>query len=370
MSKIRIAVIGLKGLPAYGGAARSMESIIGYIVRDFDFTIYAIDSHTKVRGMYNGYNQIIFKSMNNKLLNTFMYYWKCLTHVMLKGTYDLILMNHAESGFIIPFLRLKYRVITTLHGVYTNERFEDKFGVIENKLFKVFQWFAFRFSNHLISVSQYEMDFCKKFTNAPISYIPNGVNLNELISDKAIGSSDYLLFAAARVYGIKGADIFLKALKKMNYQGQILFIGDLSHDAKYAKYLKNISENLNIEYLDIIRDKSLLFKYIDSAQLFIFPSRIEAMSNMLLEVASLKCPIIASDIPANSSVFNDREVTFFNSEDHLDLANKIQYSLSNPKVLKAKATRAYEKIQKGYLWEQSANKYKNLINEYSKYKRI
>jgi len=71
-----------------------------------------------------------------------------------------------------------------------------------------------------------------------------------------------------------------------------------------------------------------------------------------------------------SSVFNDREVTFFNSEDHLDLANKIQYSLSNPKVLKAKATRAYEKLQKGYLWEQSANKYKNLINEYSKYKRI
>jgi len=61
---IKIAVIGLKGLPAYGGAAAVGENLINNLRGKYDFTVYSISSHTNLKtGKYNGYNQIVFKKL-------------------------------------------------------------------------------------------------------------------------------------------------------------------------------------------------------------------------------------------------------------------------------------------------------------------
>src|SRR6185312_3779723 len=61
MAKKRIAVIGLKGLPPFGGAANVGDNIIAQLSKDYDFTIYATASHTHHRGDYKGARQIVFK---------------------------------------------------------------------------------------------------------------------------------------------------------------------------------------------------------------------------------------------------------------------------------------------------------------------
>ena len=162
MVKKKIAIIGLKGLPATGGAARSIESVLKNISDKYEFVVYSIDSHTNKNGFFDGYYQKVFRSIKHKNLNTFIYYIKSMIHCIFFGNYDLIIINHAESGFIIPFLRIRYKVITILHGVYSNDRYEDKFSYVSNQIFKFFQWFTFKFSNYLISVSKYEIPFCKK----------------------------------------------------------------------------------------------------------------------------------------------------------------------------------------------------------------
>ena len=79
--KKKIAVIGVKGLPGFGGSARAMESLISCLKENYDFTVYAIESHAGARGDFNGYHQIVFKSNRNALLNTFFYYWKSMFHL-------------------------------------------------------------------------------------------------------------------------------------------------------------------------------------------------------------------------------------------------------------------------------------------------
>jgi glycosyltransferase involved in cell wall biosynthesis len=357
MRKPRIAIIGLKGLPAFGGAARSMESIISLLNKKYDFYIYSIDTHTQQKGFHEGYTQIIFKGYSIKILNTFVYYWKCLFHALFFGNYDLIHLNHAESGFIVPFLRLKYKVVTTLHGVHTSERFEDKFNHLSNLLFKFFQFFTLRFSNLLISVSKYEIPFCKSQTKKPVIHIPNGIFVNAHYEKHILPYENYLLFAAARIYGIKGCDIMLNALKSINYQGHVLIIGDMKHDENHEALLHELSEGLNVTFIDLIKNKSLLMSYISNAKIFLFPSRSEAMSNMLLEVASLKCPIICSNIPANKDIFDESEVTFFATENPADLAIKLLWALDNKPLLEEKSKNAFEKLKEHYTWEQIAAEY-------------
>ncbi len=46
MKKKKIAVIGLKGLPAFGGTANGGENIIEQLSDKYDFTVYSILSHT------------------------------------------------------------------------------------------------------------------------------------------------------------------------------------------------------------------------------------------------------------------------------------------------------------------------------------
>lgn len=65
--KPRIAVIGLKGLPAFGGAATVGENIINQLKDKYDFTVYSVSSHTDLKtGEYNGYKQIVFKKYHSK----------------------------------------------------------------------------------------------------------------------------------------------------------------------------------------------------------------------------------------------------------------------------------------------------------------
>ena len=56
---------------------------------------------------------------------------------------------------------------------------------------------------------------------------------------------------------------------------------------------------------------------------------------MLLEAASTGTPIICSDIPENTQVFEEHEVLYFKDKDDNDLAKKLQWALKNEEEMKA-----------------------------------
>ena len=96
----KIVVIGLKGIPAQGGAAAVGENLINNLKNHYNFTVLGISSHCD-KNFFDGYNQIIFDSFMSGGINTFFYYIRSL--IMYFNNYDLVLLNHAESGFITPF---------------------------------------------------------------------------------------------------------------------------------------------------------------------------------------------------------------------------------------------------------------------------
>jgi glycosyltransferase involved in cell wall biosynthesis len=362
--KPKIAVIGLKGLPAYGGASAVGENIKGRLKDDYDFTILSVASHTtRKTGYVNGIRQIVFKNHGRSSLNTLIYYWKCLFHCLFHN-YDLIQLHHGESGFITPLLRLKYKVIVTFHGVC---HFPDpKFSGLHNWFFRHSEKLNVKFANEIISVSKPDQNYILEKYKKEIRYIPNGILLNDELNSILNKKSpkDYLLFAAGRIYQIKGLHLLLEAAKKINLQTEIKIAGDIDQVNSYKLEVEKLAEGLNTKYLGLIKNKSDLMKIVAEAKLFVFPSLTEAMSMMLLEVVSMKTPVIASDIPSNKAVFSDEEVLFFRNNDTEDLAQKLRFAIDNPILMSQKAEKAFDKLVQSYSWEIISEQYKEIYDKY------
>ncbi len=357
MKKKRIAIIGIKGLPSFGGGARSTESLINELKDEYDITVYSINSHTKLSGDYNGINQITFKSLPFKRANTLTYYFKSLFHCLFAAKYDLIHVQHIYAGFIIPFLRIRYRVINTVRGIIPKD--DNKWNAADKIFFRSFEYLALKFSNISVSVCQPHIPYLNKIVSKKIEYIPNGVHIFQSILDNK-KEQDYISFSAGRIISLKGCHLLLEALHKIGYKGKIKIVGSLEHVKSYAQVIEDLAQGLDVEFLGLIKDKEELFKVITDSKLFVFPSLNEGMSNMLLEAASLKTPIIASDIIENKYVFTEEEVTFFESNNSDDLAEKISKALENKELLAAKAEKAFEKVSTDHDWKKIASTYRAL----------
>jgi glycosyltransferase involved in cell wall biosynthesis len=349
LKKPKIAVFGLKGLPAFGGAATVGENIIKNLKDYYEFTVYATSSHTNLKsGTYEFFNQIVFKKIPFKRLNTLYYFLRSTLHALFLGNYDLIHLHHRDAAFIILLLKIRYKVVTTTHGSFfarENEKHIEWYLQLNEKYF-------IKYSDYITCVSKTEQELYKKHLNLNVEYIPNGIEEVDKTKLPHIPHNDYILFAAGRIIRSKGCELLLKALESINYKGKILIAGDLSDTTNYTNELYKLSAGLDVEYLGLIRDKQLLYSYFNNAKLFVFPSEIEAMSMILLEAASVKSSIVCSDIKENKDIFEKSEVLFFKSGDVQELGQKINYALSNPDKMKALAENAYERVNSTYRWDK------------------
>ena len=175
----KIAIIGLKGLPAFGGAASVGENIISELKYKYNFTVYSIKSFTLNNWQPSGFNQVIFKDIKNHQLNVFIYYLKSSFYCLFKSKYDIIHLHHSLSGFIIPFLKYKYKTITTLHGSGDNAQIYDKLGWFGKKYFLISEYLILKFSDTVVTVSKPHIQYYKKIYNRKIEYIPNGINIHQ-----------------------------------------------------------------------------------------------------------------------------------------------------------------------------------------------
>ncbi|NHB70200.1 glycosyltransferase family 4 protein [Perlabentimonas gracilis] len=358
--KPKVAVIGLKGLPAYGGAAAVGEALINELKGNYSFTVYSTSSHTHLKtAVYSGFKQVVFNKIPFKKLNTLYYYIVSTLHTLIFGKYNLVHLHHRDAAFIIPLLRIRFRVIVTTHNSFV---VTDKWKKYE-WFFQLNERYFIRFANRVTCVSKNEVRKFKKEINLDVTYIPNGISqaFTEQTS-KSKDTSNYIFFGAGRIIRTKALHILLKALHQINYNGKLLIAGDTDQSIEYKKELLELSKGIQTEYLGLIKEKDLLLNYIQNASLFVYPSSLEAMSMMLLEGASVQTPIICSDIIENKDIFSDDEVLFFKVDDYNDLASKITFALNNLDQMNMKAENAYKKLILEYNWEKISLKYAEIYN--------
>lgn len=360
-SKPRVGVIGLKGLPAFGGAARVGENLIRELISDFDFTVYEVKSHSGyATGTSDGIHHKVFGSFPHKKLNTLIYYIRSGLHAFFAGRYQIIHLHHRDAAFILMLLRLRYPVVLTTHGSF---QYLPKWKYF-NWFFALQEFVFVRLASRVVCVSKNEVRKYRSRAGIAAQYIPNGISGDDEIEiPQHPKNVPYLFFAAGRIIQSKGLDTVLEALRKLEEPPLLVVAGDMEQTPDYRARIIQMAEGQKVEFVGLIRNKALLLGWIRNSELFLFPSEREAMSMMLLEAASVHAPMICSDIQENLDVLSPEMALYFKTGDAADLATKIDWALKHKEDMKQRATLASGWLMKEHNWPDIAKKYKSIFYE-------
>jgi len=361
---MKIAYLGIKGLPSKGGAERVVEGIAQWLADRHELTVYCDRRYTPADVHMPGIRLIRVPTLPGKHLRPLSLFVASALHAFFMGDYDLIHIHNAEACFVLPLLRLRYPVVATSHGqAYTR----DKWSRVAKFLLQLTDLFFVQFPNILTSVSlplaqEYREQFRKQ-----VHYIPNGVDDASIVDLEAATrtlqasgvTGEYVLFAAGRMDPTKGCHLFLQAWRQIQQEGlQAVVVGDDSTVPAYSEELRKMAD-VSVRFIPFIHSKPELMGIVQSARLFVFPSTVEAMSMMLLEAASLGTPIVCSDIPANTSVLPEQAL-YFRSGDVDDLVEKLRWALSHPEEMKRLGRSAQEWVKARFSWKRIAEQYDQL----------
>ncbi len=348
--------MGLKGIPASSGADRVAEGLVNPLSKLYDITIYCKMGYSKKWGVDKSIHQVIVPTIPIKNLDMFLYFLFSAFHACFVKRYDMVHVHNIDCAYILPLLKIFYgsRILSTSHGS-PYER--EKWSPFAKKFFRFMEKKFIHYSPNITSVALPLKNYYEKTYGVKVTYIPNGVEVSESIVPRSWNNDNgYILFAAGRILPSKGCHIFLEAISRCGYHGQTVVIGDLSQMSDYSRDLRAMAPP-GTKFVELIKSKTELMKYLNAAKIFVFPSTYEAASMMLLEAVSQGVPVISSDIPENTVLLDDPNAFFFKSGSAEDLSEKIMWVLDHYPTALEHAGRLQRYVIKNYAWDQIAHTY-------------
>jgi glycosyltransferase involved in cell wall biosynthesis len=195
----------------------------------------------------------------------------------------------------------------------------------------------------------------KKYPTAHAQYIPNGVNVPEILPAKEIKEKwglekgSYIL-SLGRLVANKGVEYLIAAYKQLNTDKKLVIVGD----GVMEEELKSLAQdNPNIIFTGNQNGQNL-GELFSNAHIFVQPSESEGLSLALLEAMSYHNPCLVSNIPANREVVGSDGFTF-ETMNVPDLKNQLEKLLVSPEKLKANQEAMYNKVVQEYDWSRIVN---------------
>lgn len=364
---MKIAYIGIKGLPSKGGAERVVEAIVQRLAKRHVITVYCSRHYTPSNINIQGVRLFRVPCLSGKYTHMLSFNLLAALHALIFGRYDLIHLHNIEASFVLPILKLRYPVIATAHGRITHE---NKWGKIATMIIQSIEVPFGVLSDAATSVSSMHSQELSARFHRTISYIPNGVDNDVridleaarcLLETKGLIEQEYILFVAARIIPLKGAHLLLEAFRKIKGNYRLVIVGDLSQSPKYARRLRSLADERTI-FFPFVNSSSKLLGLLKLSHMFVFSSTNEGMSMVLLEVASVGVPILCTDIPANTAVLSNRAL-YFRLGDVTDLSEKLQWALDHPYDMEKLGQQARAWVKKQFSWDMIAEYYDEIYRK-------
>ena len=203
------------------------------------------------------------------------------------------------------------------------------------------------------------------------SIVPGaGVKINNRNIKRKENNGTYVFLMASRLLKEKGTSEFLDAANffKSDESKKFILVGAHTSDQDHVsiKLLENMKQNEIISYLPYTDDLDSLFTEADCV---VLPSYREGMSTILLEAASLKIPIITSNVPGCIDIVLNEDYGFLCSKsDSASLIKQIikftQINNQNPKNIDMMVERTYKHVSENFNRTDIIDKYKEIARLY------
>ena len=290
-----------------------------------------------------------------------------------RGKYDLVMVN----GFI-TWTRSDINAVHFVHGSWIKSavhpsRLKKNMSGLYQFLFTysnaVLEKIAFSRSKVLVPVSQKVKKELEEINpSLDLRVIMNGVDINEFYPDKRMDRQEYglpedvplALFAGDIKSPRKNLDSVLKAMCEV--EGVELAVAGATEGSPYLKMADQLGLSDRVHFLGFRKDIAKLMKCAD---FFVFPSRYEACTLVVIEALASGLPVITTYQSGVSELIdseNKAGLVLENSEDVSGLQEAMRLLCHNVDLRKRMGSNA-RKVAEQQNWQNVAGKYIKLFEE-------
>jgi len=287
------------------------------------------------------------------------------------GRVPLIPFSISYFPLLISILRLRIRskVITTIHEIYLGSRI-DKWRLLK----------FINLSDKLIVHSDKLLEILIKngVPKGKIMLVPHGTLKGEILSKeeckrKLDVSNKKTLALFGFIHQYTGHDLVIDILPKLDESVVLLVAGSprLKEHDEYYNFLQRKVLDLNlkgrVKFLDFVKEEDLPIVF-NATDIAIFPYRWIIVSGALHLVLGYKIPTIASDLDYFKEIESKYDcIELFKKNDKQDLFKKLQGLLNNKErqdYLKRKGEDFYEETSWENLAAKTVNLYLDVVAEH------
>jgi len=362
MRPARIAFIGQRGVPAtIGGIEHHVEEIGSRLVaRGHEVTVYTRANYTAARVTeHRGMRVRYIPTAPTKHLEALVHSGLSTVVAMAPGAERADILHYHAIGpsVFTPLPRALTRrgVVLTIHGLDYDR---DKWGMGARTALKTAGWISAHVPHATITVSRNLAEFYLTRYGRVAHYIPNGVAAPQprppgLIRERfGLQGRDYALFLG-RLVPEKAPDLLLRAFRGIDTRARLVIAGGSSFTDRYVQDLETLARRDPRVLLVGPVQGDLLHELYTNAAVFVLPSRLEGLPLTLLEAASYRVPLVASDIAPNREIMGSDRLggRMFHSGDEHGLAAALTETLGNlPQALEGAAALG-DRVVREYDWD-------------------
>lgn len=362
---MKIFVLGTRGIPRIqGGVETHCEELYPRLVKlGCDVTLITRTPYVEPDNRLDNFRGVKLKHLyapKNKSLEAIIHSLLGVLYARLKSP-DLLHIHAIGPSLVVPVARLLgLRTVVTHHGPDYDRQ---KWGKAAKSLLRLGEFFAAKFSNEIIVISEVIGNILKiKYGRSDYHLIHNGVNnatttaASDYIDALGLSKGKYII-GVGRFVKEKGFHDLIEAFFKLNPDDiKLVLVGDADHETEYSQQLKQLAKEEGAVLTGFIKGEQLQ-QIFSHAGLFVMPSYHEGLPIALLEAMSYGLPVLVSDIPANLEVPLDKSC-YFNIGDNTSLAAGITRQLAS-----ASNTDYSSLLASEYDWDHSA---KQTLDVYEK----
>jgi len=215
--------------------------------------------------------------------------------------------------------------------------------------------------DRVITITNWEEKYLKELGVNPkkIVYIPNGIPKEFFKQKKEKSIKNKILFLG-RISPIKDVETLINAISFLKEKVLLEIVGP--SEKKYLHQLRELikKKNLNkrIRILGPIYNISQKIRKIDSSEVFVLPSKREAMPQALIEAMAREKKVISSNNKGSKDIISNKKNGYiFRIGDAEDLASRISLALQASNKIGKRAKKSVEKFS----WEKLLVKLNGLI---------
>ncbi len=221
----------------------------------------------------------------------------------------------------------------------------------------------------IIAITKWEYPYLKKLgvPQEKIVYIPNGIP-NEFFKEKIKTFKGKKIVFLGRISDIKNLETLVKAFQSISLKNNNIKLKIIGPEEQpYANKIKDLANQSKstIEFLPPIYDLKKKIKTLQETDIFVLPSKREAMPQALIEAMSLGKIVISSKTQGGKEIIENGSTGFlFDIGNEKDLASIIEFCLNkNNKKLIGKIQKNARKKSEDFKWSMLIKKLKNLIKK-------